>query len=52
MNDGSGEYFLAGGLDHIASFGLRIIPELQGFGNEYEDVNACGDLRGIAHDEL
>jgi len=31
---------------------LRIIPELQGFRENYEDVGICGSLNQIAHDEL
>jgi len=46
------EFFLAGGIDHLVTFGLRIIPEIDGFGEEYEDVNICGDLTGRALDEL
>ncbi|KAI1843298.1 hypothetical protein JX265_007772 [Neoarthrinium moseri] len=51
-NDRIDEYIFTGGVDHIYTFGMRIIAETGGFGEEYEDVNVCGDLRGIAHDEL
>ncbi|KAK4445377.1 hypothetical protein QBC34DRAFT_429152 [Podospora aff. communis PSN243] len=44
------------GIDYILlkvlSLGLRIIPEVRGIGEEYEDVNVCGSLQQIAHDEL
>lgn len=49
------EYFVVGGVKDLATFGLRIIPEIDGFGEDYEDVNACGDLSPEAqrvHDEL
>ncbi|KAK0613270.1 hypothetical protein B0T14DRAFT_569339 [Immersiella caudata] len=36
----------------VLSLGLRIIPEVRGFGEEYEDVGVCGSLQQIAHDEL
>ncbi|KAK4206682.1 hypothetical protein QBC37DRAFT_434569 [Rhypophila decipiens] len=53
---GIGEYFPAMGIDYILvqllGNGLRIIPELNGFGEGYEDVNACGDMSGPVHDEL
>lgn len=29
---------------------IRVIPELNGFGEEYEDVNVCGDMYGPVHD--
>jgi hypothetical protein len=51
-NQNLDEYFLAGGIDQVYDFGLRIMSEIQGFGEEYEDVNICGDLGGRAHDEL
>jgi hypothetical protein len=51
-NDNMDEYILAGGIDHVYDLGLRIISEIQGFGEEYEDVNICGDLSTRAHDEL
>lgn len=51
-----GEYFPAMGIDYILvkllGNGLRIIPELNGFGENYEDVNSCGDMSGPVHDEL
>lgn len=46
------QMFVVGAVDHLYSFGLRIIAETNGFGEEYEDVNYCGDLGGRAHDEL
>lgn len=46
------QFFAVGAVDHLYSFGLRIIAETDGFGEEYEDVNYCGDLSGRAHDEL
>lgn len=49
------EYFVVGGVKDLTTFGLRIIPEIDGFGEDYEDVNACGDLSPEAqrvHDEL
>ncbi|KAM7213554.1 hypothetical protein V8F06_011051 [Rhypophila decipiens] len=53
---GIGEYFPAMGIDYVLikllGNGLRIIPELDGFGENYEDVNACGDMSGPVHDEL
>jgi hypothetical protein len=32
---------------HTANFYFRIIPELQGFGLNYESVNVCGQLAGF-----
>lgn len=51
-DDGVDEYIFTGGIDHLYTFGMRIIPEIQGFGEDYEDVDICGDLAPIAHDEL
>lgn len=51
-DDGADEYIFTGGIDHLFTFGMRIIPESLGFGEDYEDVNICGDLAPIAHDEL
>lgn len=51
-DDGADEYIFTGGIDHLFTFGMRIIPESLGFGEEYEDVNICGNLAPIAHDEL
>lgn len=31
---------------------IRIIPELAGFGEEYEDVAICGDMSGPTYDKL
>jgi len=36
----------------LLSVGLRIIPELTGFGENYEDVGICGDINKVIHDEL
>lgn len=33
--------------DHTANFYFRIIPELRGFGLNYESVNICGQLGGF-----
>jgi hypothetical protein len=46
------EYIFTGGVDRFYTFGMRIIAETNSFGEEFEDVNICGDLGGIAHDEL
>ena len=44
------------GVDYILlkamGVAVRIISELDGFGEEYEDVNICGDVSGAVHDEL
>jgi hypothetical protein len=44
------------GIDYILvkliGVGIRIIPELRGFGEEYENVNICGDMTTPIHDEL
>ncbi|CAK7207977.1 hypothetical protein SEUCBS139899_010811 [Sporothrix eucalyptigena] len=44
------------GVDYILlqamGVAIRIIPELAGFGEEYEDVGICGDMSGPTHDEL
>ena len=46
----------AAGIDYILlkliGVAIRIIPELRGFGEEYEDVNICGDMTQPIHDEL
>ena len=50
------EWIGAAGLDYIVLklFGvaIRIIPELRGFGEEYESVDICGNMDGPIHDEL
>lgn len=46
------EYIATVAFDGAYSMGIRIIPETDGFGENYEDVNLCGDLTGRAHDEL
>lgn len=33
------QMFVVGAADHLYSFGLRIIAESDGFGENYEDVN-------------
>lgn len=46
------EYVATVAFDGAYSMGIRIIPETDGFGDNYEDVNVCADLTGRAHDEL
>jgi hypothetical protein len=38
------EYFGLVKTDHQANFYFRIIPEVRGFGLDYESVNACGGM--------
>ena len=44
------------GIDYILlwmlGLGLRIISEIDGFGEEYEDIGICGDMSGHIHDGL
>jgi hypothetical protein len=42
-----GDYIGLVETDHTANFYFRIIPELQGFGLNYESVNVCGQLAGF-----
>ncbi|KAJ4417401.1 hypothetical protein N0V82_006168 [Gnomoniopsis sp. IMI 355080] len=37
-------------VDGVYSFAMSVIGEVQGFGDEYEDVNICGDMSGPCHD--
>lgn len=37
-------------VDGVYSFAMSVLAEVQGFGDEYEDVNVCGDMSGPAHD--
>ncbi|OAA54583.1 hypothetical protein SPI_08829 [Niveomyces insectorum RCEF 264] len=50
------EWIGAIGVDYILlqamGVAVRIIAELDGFGEEYEDVGICGDVSGAVHDEL
>lgn len=43
-NKGIDEYIGFVETGHTANFYFRIIPELQGFGLNYEDVNVCGGM--------
>jgi hypothetical protein len=53
---GIGQYFVVTGLDYILlkllGNAIRIIPELYSFGEEYEDVNTCGNLVDYVQQEL
>ncbi|CAK7225016.1 hypothetical protein SCUCBS95973_005717 [Sporothrix curviconia] len=50
------QYICAIGIDYILmqamGVAIRIIPELTGFGEEYEDVDICGDVYTAIQDEL
>jgi hypothetical protein len=51
--DNIDEYFCTTGITNpkLETIGLRIISENNGFGEEYESVDICGNL-GSSHDEL
>ncbi|KAK4236609.1 hypothetical protein C8A03DRAFT_16768 [Achaetomium macrosporum] len=55
-NDKLDEWIGAVGVDYILAqllgMAIRIIPKPNGFTDEYEDVNVCGDMYGPIHDEL
>ena len=42
-----GDYMGLVKTDHTANFYFRIIPELKGFGLNYESVNVCGGMAGF-----
>ena len=44
-NKGMSEWIGIAKIDGIIEFGLRIIPESNGFGEEFESVNVCGPLK-------
>lgn len=49
--NGINEYLGTAYVTGIESIGFRIIPETQGFGDNYESVTVCGSMR-VGHDEL